>query len=135
MQEQGLLKQNDWDAIAQWLRTNPSLSKKQIGEYISARNNPELLAAFVKTFDFTGQRIDEGLRSYLTAFRLPGEAPVIQRLLEAFSSPWHEANGNCFKHTDAVEVLAYAVIMLNTDQHNPNAGKNSVPMTQEQFIR
>ena len=31
--------------------------------------------------------------------------------------------------------LAYAVIMLNTDQHNPNAGKNSVPMTQEQFIR
>jgi len=72
-------------AISNWLRTNPLLSKKQIGEYISARQNPDLLKAFISTFNFAGQRIDEGLRSYLTAFRLPGEAPVIQRLLEAFS--------------------------------------------------
>ena len=133
MVEQGLMKPDDWSGISNWLRTNPNLSKTQIGEYISARTNPDLLKAFLKTFDFRNQRIDEGLRTYLTAFRLPGEAPVIQRILEAFSGPWHEANNNCFANTDAVEVLAYAVIMLNTDQHNANVAKNAVPMNCKSF--
>jgi len=50
-----------------------------------------------------------------------------------FPHPWHEANGNCFHHSDAVEVLAYAVIMLNTDQHNDNVAKNAIPMTVKNF--
>lgn len=41
------------------------------------------------TFTFQGLRIDEALRLYLEAFRLPGEAPVIQRLLETFTDNWH----------------------------------------------
>ena len=41
-----------------------------------------------RTFKFEGLRVDESLRLYLEAFRLPGEAPVIQRLIEAFSSYW-----------------------------------------------
>lgn len=41
------------------------------------------------TFGFQGLRIDEALRLYLEAFRLPGEAPVIQRLLETFTDNWH----------------------------------------------
>lgn len=40
------------------------------------------------TFSFQGLRLDEALRLYLEAFRLPGEAPVIQRLLEAFTEHW-----------------------------------------------
>lgn len=42
-----------------------------------------------RTFTFEGLRIDEALRLYLEAFRLPGEAPVIQRLLETFTDNWH----------------------------------------------
>lgn len=41
------------------------------------------------TFTFQGLRIDEALRLYLEAFRLPGEAPVIHRLLETFTDNWH----------------------------------------------
>lgn len=41
-----------------------------------------------RTFSFQGLRLDEALRLYLEAFRLPGEAPVIQRLLEAFTEHW-----------------------------------------------
>lgn len=41
-----------------------------------------------RTFKFDGLRVDEALRMYLETFRLPGEAPVIQRLIEAFSSYW-----------------------------------------------
>lgn len=32
-------------------------------------------------------------------------------------------------NADAVFTLAYAVIMLNVDQHNTNAKKQNIPMT------
>ncbi|XP_037394152.1 Golgi-specific brefeldin A-resistance guanine nucleotide exchange factor 1 isoform X2 [Pygocentrus nattereri] len=134
LQEKGLLSSPmDNNEVAQWLRENPRLDKKMIGEFISDRKNMELLDSFVNTFTFQGLRIDEALRLYLEAFRLPGEAPVIQRLLETFTDNWHKVNGNPFLTNDAGFALAYAVIMLNTDQHNHNVRKQNIPMTIEQF--
>ncbi|XP_022620877.1 Golgi-specific brefeldin A-resistance guanine nucleotide exchange factor 1 isoform X2 [Seriola dumerili] len=134
LQEKGLLSNPmDNNQVAQWLRENPRLDKKMIGEYISDRKNMELLDSFVNTFTFQGLRIDEALRLYLEAFRLPGEAPVIQRLLETFTDNWHKVNGSPFMSNDAGFALAYAVIMLNTDQHNHNVRKQNIPMTVEQF--
>ncbi|XP_075466806.1 Golgi-specific brefeldin A-resistance guanine nucleotide exchange factor 1 isoform X11 [Ascaphus truei] len=123
----------DNNEVAQWLRENPRLDKKMIGEFVSDRKNLDLLESFVGTFLFQGLRVDEALRLYLEAFRLPGEAPVIHRLLEAFTEHWRKANGTPFAHSDACFALAYAVIMLNTDQHNHNVRKQSVPMTLEEF--
>lgn len=60
-----------------------------LGEYISNRNNLNILEAFVKTFNFEGVRIDEALRSFLETFRLPGEAPTISLILEQFAEHWH----------------------------------------------
>ncbi|KAL0964389.1 hypothetical protein UPYG_G00323170 [Umbra pygmaea] len=134
LQEKGLLSSPmDNNEVAQWLRENPRLDKKQIGEFISDRKNMELLDSFVNTFTFQGLRIDEALRLYLEAFRLPGEAPVIHRLLETFTDTWHKVNGSPFMTNDAGFALAYAVIMLNTDQHNHNVRKQNIPMTVEQF--
>uniref|UniRef100_W5K380 Golgi-specific brefeldin A-resistance guanine nucleotide exchange factor 1 n=1 Tax=Astyanax mexicanus TaxID=7994 RepID=W5K380_ASTMX len=134
LQEKGLLSSPmDNNEVAQWLRENPRLDKKMIGEFVSDRKNMELLDSFVNTFTFQGLRIDEALRLYLEAFRLPGEAPVIQRLLETFTDNWHKVNGNPFLTNDAGFALAYAVIMLNTDQHNHNVRKQNIPMTIEQF--
>ncbi|XP_028278427.1 Golgi-specific brefeldin A-resistance guanine nucleotide exchange factor 1 isoform X2 [Parambassis ranga] len=134
LQEKGLLTNPmDNNQVAQWLRENPRLDKKMIGEFISDRKNMELLDSFVNTFTFQGLRIDEALRLYLEAFRLPGEAPVIQRLLETFTDNWHKVNGSPFMTNDAGFALAYAVIMLNTDQHNHNVRKQNIPMTVEQF--
>lgn len=49
LQEKGLLSSpTDNNQIAQWLRENPRLDKKMIGEYISDRKNAELLDSFVK---------------------------------------------------------------------------------------
>ena len=42
---------------------------------------------------------------------------------------WRAANGNCCTSVDDTMVLAYAVIMLNTDQHNQNVVKKATPMT------
>ena len=45
---------------------------------------------------------------------------------------YSDSNDECLVDADAPYTLAYAVIMLNTDQHNPNASKQNVPMTNEQ---
>ncbi|KRT85266.1 hypothetical protein AMK59_2713, partial [Oryctes borbonicus] len=134
LQEHGVLNQElNPQEIVQFLRENPALDKKMIGEYISSRNNPQVLEAFVNMFDFTDMRIDEALRLYLETFRLPGEAPLISLLLEHFADRWHKCNGEPFADVDAAFTLAYAIILLNVDQHNHNVKKQSVPMTAEAF--
>ncbi|XP_043279451.1 Golgi-specific brefeldin A-resistance guanine nucleotide exchange factor 1 [Venturia canescens] len=126
---------SDPEKIAKLLRENPMLDKKAIGEYISRKENKTILNCFVQNFDFHNTRIDQALRQYLESFRLPGEAPVISLLLEKFADHWHDSNGRPFASADAAFTLAYAVIMLNVDQHNYNAKRQSIPMTAEEFKR
>ena len=135
LQEQGLI-QDEPSQVANFMRTNPHLDKKQIGEYISKRDNLHILKAFVECFDFNGMRLDEALRIFLEAFRLPGEGPLISVIVQHFSEHWHNSNLQApIVDPDAAYVLAYAIIMLNTDQHNKNATKTNDPMTAEQFKR
>lgn len=58
-------------------------------------------------------------RLFLTGFRLPGEAQKIDRLMEKFAEQYLSCNPEAFKTADVAYVLAYSVIMLNTDAHNP----------------
>lgn len=125
----------DPSEVVHFLRENPRLDKKMIGEYISNRENLSVLDAFVNSFDFNDSRIDESLRQYLEVFRLPGESPLISLLLEHFADHWHKSNGEPFANNDAAFTLAYAVIMLNVDQHNHNAKRQNNPMTADEFKR
>lgn len=77
--------------VALFLRENPGLDKKMIGEYISKKKNVDskILMNFVESFDFHGLRVDQALRLYLETFRLPGEAPLIFLVLEHFADHWH----------------------------------------------
>ncbi|XP_050302323.1 Golgi-specific brefeldin A-resistance guanine nucleotide exchange factor 1 [Anthonomus grandis grandis] len=133
-QEHGVLKPElDVNEVAIFLRENPALDKKMIGEYVSNRSNLNILEAYVKTFNFNNVRIDEALRSFLEAFRLPGEAPTISLILEQFAEHWHKSNNEPFADVDSAFTLAYAIIMLNVDQHNQNAKKQTVPMSDSAF--
>lgn len=132
LQSHGIIGHSNED-IALFIKENPHLDKKIIGDFVSKKKNVGVLSAFVKSFNFSGLRIDECLRIFLEAFRLPGEAPLISIIIEHFSSHWHSSNGNQFEKDDAAFTLAYAVIMLNVDQHNQNAKKQNIPMTLEQF--
>ncbi|XP_037525238.1 Golgi-specific brefeldin A-resistance guanine nucleotide exchange factor 1 isoform X1 [Rhipicephalus sanguineus] len=134
LQEHGLLSDPlDPNEVALFLRDNSQLDKKKIGEYIANRKNLKVLDAFVKSFNFINTRIDEALRMYLETFRLPGEAPLISLLLEHFAEHWHKSMKEPFANSDAAFTLAYAVIMLNMDQHNHNVKKQNIPMTVEDF--
>lgn len=44
-------------------------------------------------------------------------------------------NNEPFADTDAAFSLAYAIIMLNMDQHNYNAKRLNIPMTAEDFAK
>ena len=114
LQDQGLIK-DEPSEIANFMKTNPHLDKKQIGEYISKRDNLVILQAFVECFDLAGLRLDEALRIFLEAFRLPGEGPLISVIVQHFSEHWHNSNAQSpIVDPDAAYVLAYAIIMLNT---------------------
>ena len=71
-------------------------------------------------------------RKFLSGFRLPGEAQKIDRIMEIFASRYHENNPGTFASPDTAYVLAFSVIMLNTDLHNP-AVKNKI--TKPQFFK
>ncbi|CAH8617968.1 unnamed protein product [Schistosoma rodhaini] len=134
LQENDILqKPLNYDELALFLRENPRLDKRMIGEYISDRENTDVLTAFVRQFNFVGVPIDEALRVYLEAFRLPGEAPLIQRIIEHFAEHWYTSNQSPFIDVDAAFTLAYAILMLNTDQHNPNSKRQNAPMRMEDF--
>ena len=67
---------------------------------------------------FAGLAFDMAIRLYLESFRLPGEAQKINRIMESFGKHYHEQCPDLFKNADAVYILGYSVILLNTDQHN-----------------
>lgn len=125
----------DPNEVAALLRECSRFDKKMIGEYLSNRKNMNVLEAFARSFDFRGIRIDEALRLYLETFRLPGEAPLIALLMEQFADHWFKCNDAPFFNVDAAFTLAYAVIMLNVDQHNHNVKRQNIPMTPEEFKR
>ncbi|EPS36024.1 hypothetical protein H072_10526 [Dactylellina haptotyla CBS 200.50] len=111
---------DDHASIAKFLKGTSRVSKKQLGEYLTKKDNGAVLEAFLNLFDFGDQRLDEALRDLLGSFRLPGESPLIERLVTIFSEKYHNmAKRDDIDNKDAVFVLTYAIIMLNTDQHNP----------------
>eukprot|EP00080_Pristionchus_pacificus_P016438 PDM76458.1 gbf-1 [Pristionchus pacificus] len=136
LRERGLLEGAGTTAsIVEWLRANPRLDKAMIADYICNRKHADVLEAFVKAFPFENTRLDVALRLFLETFRLPGEAPLISMVMQHFSEAWFKANDEPFNHVDAAFTLSYAVIMLNTDQHNPTARRNQPSMTVECFRR
>ena len=125
----------DAKSVAAFLRGTTRISKKVLGEFISKKGNEPILEALMDSFNFDCKRVDEALRELLETFRLPGESPLIERIVTVFAEHYcgsKQPDGVTDK--DAVYVLTYAVIMLNTDQHNPNV-KGSNRMTYTDFAR
>ena len=122
--------------IAAFLKGTTHVSKKQLGEFISKKNNEALLQAFISMFNFDGKRIDEALRELLTSFRLPGESALIERIILVFVDKYMKSDvPEAIADQDAAYVLTYAIIMLNTDLFNPNVKKTQKRMTVEDFAR
>lgn len=133
--KEGFLKDSsDKKELAEFFyQKSTRLNKKVLGIYLSNPNNLDLLKEFMHLFDFSGLRVDEGLRIMLKAFRLPGESQQIERIVETFAEAFvalqnSEDGGVLYLQeglepvvldSSAVFLLSFSIIMLNTDLHNP----------------
>ena len=121
--------------VARFLLGNDRLDKAMIGEYLGEgdEQNVAYMHAFVDLMEFSKRRFVEALRQFLQSFRLPGEAQKIDRFMLKFAERYLSGNPNAFANADTAYVLAYSVVMLNTDQHSIKIkGKR---MTPEDFIK
>ncbi|CAO3591629.1 unnamed protein product [Absidia cylindrospora] len=136
LKEKGIVKADTNDdakeSLALFLRSTQQLNKKTLGEYLGKPENLELLQVFMKQFNFERKRMDEALRMVLETFRLPGESQQIMRVADTFSKVYFETGPTEIATVDAAEVLAYSIILLNTDQHNPQI---RVRMTFDGYMR
>ena len=116
--------------LAKFLYRNDSLDKVEVGDLLSGTTDrfmkheqyDELRRCYISLLDFTGLTLDQALRTFLSdsGFRLPGEAQKIDRLLSAFSEAYVKDNPNSVSDPDSAYTLTFALVMLNTDAHNPN---------------
>ncbi|KAI1823591.1 Sec7-domain-containing protein [Xylaria intraflava] len=119
--ESGIID-SDPASAAQFLRRTSRISKAVLGDFLSKKGNDAYLESFMELFDFSGKRVDEALRQLLESFRLPGESPLIERIVTAFAKKYHALSDDVATQ-DAGFVLTYAIIMLNVDQHSPKIKK------------
>jgi len=122
--------------MAELLRKpNSRLTQGAIGEFLGAHDADALavMRAYAHTFDFTSIPIDDALRTFLGRFKLPGEAQKIDRLMEAFAARFCACNPSAYPSSDAAYILAFAVVMLNTDAHNPLTDA-SMKMSERDFV-
>ncbi|KAK6202334.1 guanine nucleotide exchange protein for ADP-robosylation factor [Scheffersomyces amazonensis] len=129
----GFIEVDDPVHIAQFLLETDGLDKTVIGEYLGEgdEKNIAIMHAFVDDMDFTNTDFVDAMRRFLQAFRLPGEAQKIDRFMLKFAERYLLGNPNIFSNADAAYVLAYSVILLNTDLHSPQI-KNR--MTFDNFV-
>ncbi|KAL5039064.1 hypothetical protein BDV3_002220 [Batrachochytrium dendrobatidis] len=120
--------------IARFLLTAEGLSKGMIGEFLGEGDdeNIAIMHAFVDEMEFTNLGFVEALRTFLQSFRLPGESQKIDRFMLKFAERYLKGNPKAFSSADTAYVLAYSVIMLNTDQHNAQVKRK---MTKADFLK
>eukprot|EP01119_Soliformovum_irregulare_P003790 TRINITY_DN1485_c0_g1_i3.p1 TRINITY_DN1485_c0_g1~~TRINITY_DN1485_c0_g1_i3.p1 ORF type:complete len:799 (-),score=283.12 TRINITY_DN1485_c0_g1_i3:25-2421(-) len=123
------------ESVAQFLYNTKGLKKSCIGEYIGG-NDPfklKVLTEFCNRMNFGEISFDEAIRLYLSKFTLPREAQQIDRIMEHFAARFCHCNPSSFENNDVGYILAFSLIMLNTDAHNPNIPRER-KMTKEQFV-
>ncbi|KAI9849372.1 MAG: guanine nucleotide exchange protein for ADP-robosylation factor [Thelocarpon superellum] len=121
--------------VARFLLHTDGLDKAAVGEYLGEGEprNVAIMHAFVDLMDFTKTRFVDALRQFLQGFRLPGEAQKIDRFMLKFAERYISGNPNAFANADTAYVLAYSVIMLNTDQHSTKL--KGPRMTKGDFVK
>jgi brefeldin A-inhibited guanine nucleotide-exchange protein len=80
----------------------------------------EDISGAIASLDFSGMDLVQALRHFLQAFRLPGDAVNIDKVMQRFADRFCELNPTTvFANADIACAFAFSIIMLNTDQHSP----------------
>ena len=151
--DNGFVERDARDVALFFLANKDKLDKTQMGEALgrepdspfvkekdidAEKGGPgfwvRILHHYVDNLDFSGLMFDDAIRLFLSGFRLPGEAQKIDRIMEKFAEKFTSQNPEVFPSADTAFILAFSVIMLNTDLHNPSI-KPERRMTIDSFLR
>ncbi|XP_042526874.1 PH and SEC7 domain-containing protein 4 [Dipodomys spectabilis] len=107
--------------------------KSEVAAYLQKNNDFSRAVAeeYLSFFQFGGQNLDQALRGFLQALVLSGETQERERILYQFSKRFHYCNPGAFPSVDSIHTLTCAIMLLNTDLHGQNIGKN---MSCQEFI-
>ncbi|GAA5888041.1 hypothetical protein JCM5296_005413 [Sporobolomyces johnsonii] len=128
------------------------VGKGEVTRVLAASADPfhaAALAAYLRLFPFASLALDIALRLFLCSASLPTETQQIDRVMEAFARRWCECNPEVFapkqgkgergaegkgegEESDIPYVLAFSMVMLSTDQFNPNAKSK---MTKADYVK
>lgn len=126
--------------IARFILERKGLSRQMIGEFLGNRQkqfNKDVLDCVVDEMDFSGMDLDDALRKFQAQIKVQGEAQKVERLIEAFSQRYCVCNPTLvrqFQNPDTIFILAFAIILLNTDMYSPNV-KPERKMKLEDFVK
>uniref|UniRef100_A0A3B3CA67 IQ motif and Sec7 domain ArfGEF 2a n=1 Tax=Oryzias melastigma TaxID=30732 RepID=A0A3B3CA67_ORYME len=125
--------------IARFILERKGLSRQMIGEFLGSRQqfNKDVLNCVLDEMDFSGMDLDDALRKFQAQIKVQGEAQRVERLVEAFSQRYCICNPvliRQFQNPDTIFILAFAIILLNTDMYSPNV-KPERKMKLEDFIK
>ncbi|XP_041417811.1 IQ motif and SEC7 domain-containing protein 1 isoform X2 [Xenopus laevis] len=126
--------------VAHFFLQRKGLSRQMIGEFLGNRQkqfNRDVLDCVVDEMDFSAMELDEALRKFQAHIRVQGEAQKVERLIEAFSQRYCMCNPGVvrqFRNPDTIFILAFAIILLNTDMYSPNV-KPERKMKLEDFVK
>ncbi|GAA6032196.1 hypothetical protein JCM8097_007120 [Rhodosporidiobolus ruineniae] len=141
----------------QWEEGSEPLPRGEITRALAASSDPfhtAALAAYLRLFPFHSLALDIALRVFLSSASLPSETQQIDRVMEAFARRFVECNPGVFvgrrpgkggegaeekeervkeqEESDTPYVLAFSMVMLNTDHFNPNAKSK---MTKADYVK
>ncbi|TNN56650.1 IQ motif and SEC7 domain-containing protein 1 [Liparis tanakae] len=118
--------------VARFILERKGLSRQMIGEFLGSRQH-----CVLDEMDFSAMDLDEALRKFQAQIKVQGEAQRVERLVEAFSQRYCVCNPvliRQFQNPDTIFILAFAIILLNTDMYSPNV-KPERKMKLEDFIK
>ena len=79
-------------SVALFLRTNPFVNKTVIGEYFGERKdfNHDVIKEYSLLFDWDSKSYVEAVRDLLESFRISGDSPVIEKILDIWTRTYYE---------------------------------------------
>ncbi|CAF0890922.1 unnamed protein product [Brachionus calyciflorus] len=89
--------------------------------HLSKKNDFSSLVAeeYLRLFNFQSLTLDAALRKFLKQFQLVGDAQEKERVLMYFAKRYVDANNTAFNDVDSCHTLTCAIMLLNTDLHDP----------------
>ncbi|VDP93662.1 unnamed protein product [Echinostoma caproni] len=129
------------EAIARYLFKETELSRQAIGEYFGTLTDSLaslVLREYLQLMNMHNLEVDEALRVVLSHFHPVGESQKISHLMQTFQETYTAQNlervAERFRSPETIEILAYSVILLHTDLHNPNVRRVGKRMSKAEFV-